>query len=503
MQTVTINRLSPPEPRFLARARAVPTRIAERLGLGAVAAACMAVFVVFPTYPNYDSYYSLLWGRELVHLQHLSFEAYRAPTEHPLAIVFGALLAPFGHAADRVMIACTLLSFVLLVWGVYRLARVSFNRVIGAMAAGLLVSRLDFGSLAIRGYIDIPYLAIVVWAAVLEAERPRRGLPVFLLLAMASLMRPEAWVLVALYFLWMAWHASWAERARYALLTAAGPVLWAAVDAAVTGDPLFSLHSTSGLATSLGRNKSLADVPDLLPHYLVQSIKAPVALAAVVGLLAALVLVPRRTVVPGILLASGIGTFALVGAAGLSVIARYLAVSQLMLIVFAAVLLGGFSMLEPGWWRRVWALAAVAVVIYGVVFTVTNVKPQSYLNDFAYRGTQHPALSALLERPVVRHALRCGRVSVPNHKLIPETRWVLDLPARSVIARSDPAQGWVGPARANAPAQHGLALFVLNRNGIMRLITQAKDDPSTQTPRPGFRFLAANTFYGTYVRCGG
>ena len=53
-------------------------------------------FLVYPTYPNYDSYYSLLWGREILHGDLPCFEAYRAPTEHPLAVLFGALLAPWA-----------------------------------------------------------------------------------------------------------------------------------------------------------------------------------------------------------------------------------------------------------------------------------------------------------------------------------------------------------------------------------------------------------------------
>ena len=72
------------------------TRALERAGLGALALAALVGFLVYPTYPNYDSYYSLLWGRELLGLDQLSFTAYRAPTEHPLAIAFGALLTPLG-----------------------------------------------------------------------------------------------------------------------------------------------------------------------------------------------------------------------------------------------------------------------------------------------------------------------------------------------------------------------------------------------------------------------
>ena len=50
---------------------------------------------------------------------------------------------------------------------------------------------------------------MVIWAAVLEFERPRRGGVVWLLLFAASLMRPEAWLLMGIYWLWMFGPATW------------------------------------------------------------------------------------------------------------------------------------------------------------------------------------------------------------------------------------------------------------------------------------------------------
>ena len=47
-------------------------------------------YFAFPTYPTYDSFYALLWGRDLLHLHMPDFSVYRGPTEHPLAIAFGA-----------------------------------------------------------------------------------------------------------------------------------------------------------------------------------------------------------------------------------------------------------------------------------------------------------------------------------------------------------------------------------------------------------------------------
>jgi hypothetical protein len=138
-------------------------------------------FFVYPTYPNYDSYYSLLWGREVLDLQLPGFEGFRVPTEHPLAIAAGALLSLFGEGGDRLWIALTFATYLWLVWGVYKLGRIAFTPLVGAVAAALLLTRFDFAFLAARGYIDVPYMALVVWAAVLEAQRPRRGAPVLLL----------------------------------------------------------------------------------------------------------------------------------------------------------------------------------------------------------------------------------------------------------------------------------------------------------------------------------
>jgi hypothetical protein len=210
------------------RTAALTTPVLERLGLGLLVLAAVVGFVMYPTYPNYDSYYSLLWGRELLALDQLSFTAYRAPTEHPLAIAFGALLVPLGDVADRVMVGFAVLSFIVLAAGVYVLAKTAFTPLVGATAAFLLVTRFDFPFLAARGYIDISYLAVVIWAAVIEARAPRRHpLVVLGLLAAAGLMRPEAWLLAGLYWLWLVPRASWVQRARYAALAAIGPLVWA------------------------------------------------------------------------------------------------------------------------------------------------------------------------------------------------------------------------------------------------------------------------------------
>ena len=106
-----------------------------------------------------------------------SSTGFRYPTEHPLAIAAGAILQLFGGWGDRLWVAMTLASFLVLIAGVYRLGRLAATPLVGAVAAALLMTRFDYPFLAARGYIDIPYMALVVWAAC-SRRAPRRGLPV-------------------------------------------------------------------------------------------------------------------------------------------------------------------------------------------------------------------------------------------------------------------------------------------------------------------------------------
>jgi hypothetical protein len=496
MASATITRPAPgPDP---AAGRRRPRWSWPLLALAVLALGTLIGFLVYPTYPNYDSYYSLLWGRELLHGVKPSFDGYRTPTEHPLAVAFGALLSIVGDPADRIMVGATLGSFVVLAAGLYRLARASFGTLVGLAAAALLCTRFDFPFLAARAYIDIPYLAFVVWAAALEAERPRRGTVVFVLLACAGLMRPEAWLLSGLYWLWCIVPATWPQRVTYSVLTGAPPVIWTALDWWATGDPKFSLTHTSGLAEELGRTSGgLADVPSTTVKFLKNLDKVPVFYAGILGLVIAVLLTPRRSRMPLALLVIGLGTFVLVGVAGLSVIDRYLLVPSLVVMIFAGVALGGWTMLRSGRARTIWAVGSVALIVYGVAFTATRVNLSTFTNELTFRGDSHDSLRALLNDPKVRAGLRCGPVSTPNHKLVPDSRWLLDASAGKVVARSD--------ASERSRIDRGVAIYAVNRQSLLRSGFTADDNSAEDTfnsiPMAGFTRVAVTPYYSAYVRC--
>ena len=497
MESATVERPLPGVSGLVGRARALPADTVAIWAFVTLAVVAIVGSFVWVTYPNYDSYYSLLWGRELLHLHPPSFEAYRAPTEHPLAVAFGVVLSMLGRHADRVMVLATLVSFVALVAGTYRLGSVSFTPFVGALAALLVLTRFDFPSLAVRAYIDIPFMAAIVWAGALEAARPRRGTPVFLLLGAAGLMRPEAWLLAGLYFLWMSWDASWHDRIRYALMTGIAPLVWVVTDFLATGDPLFSLSSTRDLAAELERTKSGADVLSALPDYLRTTVKTPVYFAGLLGLVAAVWRFPVRTAIPLVLFLAGSLTFLATGIAGLSVIVRYLLVPSVMLSIFAAVALGGWTMLAPGSRsRRLWSAGAAVIAVAGLAYTAFHPPSPTRFNDeLTFRGDQGSSLHALLDRRAVRDGLRCGPVSVPTHKLIPDVRWVLDLGQGEVVARSDRSK------RGRRKARHGVAIFPTGRTNVLRTGFAVNTPAITQVPRARFALIARDRYFAAYLSC--
>jgi hypothetical protein len=472
----------------------------EALALVALTVAAIVGFFVYPTYSNYDSLYSLLWGREILDGSLPSFDAYRAPTQHPLWVAICVPLAALGLAGDRILLAICVLSFVAMVAGMYRLGKASFGWVVGLVAALLVLSRLDFPFLAARGYIDIPYLALILWAAALEAARPRRGRAVWILLTLAGLLRPEAWVLAGLYGLWLAWGRPLREWVRVAAIVAIAPLLWALSDLIVTGDPLYSLHYTTESARQLGRRQSLLELPGVTLRFLAELTKPPVFVAALAGIVLAWRMARERLFVPATLFAWGTGTFLLVSLRGFSVINRYVLVAAIALMLFAAFAIAGFTRLPRGHRAvRPWAAGALLVVLAGVAYTALTFNPTYVDRELRLRGSVRHDLSAVLASAQVRAGRACGPISVPNHKLVADVRWLTGAGVSGVVARTDPAQ----------TARHlrgGVQLIVIGGTRFLKHpaygpFDQTEDSPLIQVPSPGFHRAKVGRFFSAYVRC--
>jgi hypothetical protein len=191
--------------------------------------------------------------------------------------------------------------------------------------------------------------------------------------------------------------------------------------------------------------------------------KVPVFYAGILGVVIAVLLTPRRARMPLALLVIGPGHLRArrpgraVGHRSLP--ARALAAGH--------GLRGrdprGWTMLRSGRTRTLWAVASVGLIIYGVAFTATRVNFSTFTNELTFRGDSHASLRTLLNNPKVRAGLSCGPVSTPNHKLIPDTRWLLDAPASKVIApqrraRALAHRSWCGHLRGQPPVAAALGL---------------------------------------------
>jgi len=510
MESATLTRRRPGSIR-LGRLRAVRAATWAKLGFAAMCVGALVGYFVYPTYPTYDSFYALLWGRDLLHAHLPDFRVYRGPTEHPLAIAFGAFCSIFGDGGARLMVLGSIASFVALVSGLYRLGRLCFGPLVGLVAGLLVLSRFFLENLAAQGYLDISYVALIVWAVVLEVERPRRGWPVFVLLAAAGLLRPDAWLLAGAYWL----SCVWPRRAKrislrtalgYTALAAIGPFVWVMVDLIVTGKPFYSLNSTAGLAQELGRTQGLAGVVGSVWTFLVRIDKLPVLLGAIVGMALAVWLTPRRVRTPLAALVLLLGVFVLEGAAGASVIDRYLLGAAVLLLLFCAVAIGGWSMLAPGTtMRRIWMAGAVLLVLYGTTAAATTLSLSSLRTTLAYHEDFHKGLAVVLHSPAVeREMRRCPLLTLPNNKLIPDARWILDtVDQHDIVARSQArAEVHKGSHTLENRIRRGsVAVYPLGSAVFYEAIVDVGDDPRDQVPEQGYHRIFTSRYYAIYGNC--
>jgi hypothetical protein len=391
------------------------------------------------------------------------------------------------------MLAVGLFAIGWLAVGLYRLGRESFAWPVGVLAAAIFATRVPPLNYGIRGYVDLPAVAFVVWAAVLEARRPRRGWPVLVLLGLAGLLRPEAWLFIAAYWLWLFPARGWRARAGLGLLAAAAPAIWLLSDLAVTGDALWSLHGTHELAGQLGRPTGIENVPRLLPRRLGEIVRLPELIAAVLGFVAALAWMRRRAVVPAAVLVLNGVAYVVLAVAGLPLLGRYLFLAGAMLSLFAAVAVFGWTAAFVGRRLRLpWRVGGLVVLAGILVFSPEQADRLSALrDDIAARQRVQADLNTLVRRPIVRAALaHCGTLYVPNHRPVPELAyWTGRRPARIVSAQ------------LRAPGRRGL--FVAPATpAVARLSILDPRDRTAPAARPrGFQELARNRSWVLYAGC--
>jgi hypothetical protein len=522
----------------------VPTRARNWLTpLAWVAGVSAVLLVVFPVgFPNYDTIYALVWGRELAHGVSPDYGAALPPTPHPLADLLGLITTPLGDGAIDVTMVIAYLSLGLVGYLVYRLGTLWFDRPIGALAALIVLTRAPYLSNGLRAYVDLPYIALCLGALVIESKRPRAGWPVLALLALAGLLRPEAWLFSIAYLAYLAFGPSQASanavaagagssrqlgpeaetrkpldradtqiaglirpaigRARGFLvsphgaalivLTLAAPIIWALFDWITTGSPTYSFTGTQETVETLKRQTGPVDLVLYGPRRLGEVLQWPGMVGALGGVVLGFAFLRRRSTLGLVATALALGGFALLGSAGLAIIARYTMLGGALLAIFVALALLGWRFLDAGHpWRRRWQVFAGLTVAMFVLWLPNQWDLDSTVkSDLSDQGTIERDLSDLVDTGAFTKPL-CGPVAVPNHRAIPRLAFGLEVKPTEIISASEdgiPDRGYfLDPA-----SPFVIHNFILDPNDPTRLET---------TVPHGFHRVAANNSWILYRRC--
>lgn len=464
---------------------------------------------------NYDTLYALAWGGQLSRGSTPAYGVPIAPTPHPLAEALGVVLAPLGpHGAIEVTIALAFIALAVCAWIVYELGAQWFGRAAGALAALLLITRVPVISYGVRAYVDIPYLALVLAAVLVESRRPRAGWPVLALLAAAGLLRPEAWVFSGCYWLYLiawpayrskieesamkgkGWEGGWLNTGRprgevawLTLLTLSAPLVWMASDLAITGNPLWSLTNTQHTAEELDRVTGIANVPEYIPRRIGEILRPPVLVGAALGGVLSVWWLWSRARLAAIVGVIAVIVFALLAAAGLPINTRYAFLASAILCVFCGAGVFGWTRLPRGDPRRRWWMAGAAIVAIGLIAYA----PSQYdgmhteLRKLATQQRIEDDLVALVNAGKI--SLRCGPVGVPNHAPIP---------LLSLYLKTSPAN--IISAQAH-PIEYGTYLDPASHEVETDYVLDPHDPHLPVSVPPGFAESATNRSWLVFTRC--
>jgi hypothetical protein len=340
---------------------------------------------------------------------------------------------------------------------IYRLGAEWFGRAAGALAALIFLTRVPVLSYSVRAYVDIPYLLLVLGALLVESRRRRAGAPVLALLALAGLLRPEAWAFSGLYWLYLTdWMPSFLrariggdasrpgvatrprrtrqEIACLTLLAAAAPLVWVLSDLVVTGQPLWSLTNTRQTADELGRKTGIANVPEYIPRRIGEILRPPVLVGAALGGVLSLLWLRRRALLGAAVGVLAVVVFAVFATIGLPINTRYAFLAAAILSVFCGAGAFGWTCLQRGDPRRRWWMAGGALVLAALL----AYSPSQYrsahreLDKLAAQQSIEGDLLALVDDHSIN--LRCGPVGVPNHAPIPLLALYLETSPKNIVS---------------------------------------------------------------------
>jgi hypothetical protein len=309
---------------------------------------------------GYDAWAWMVWGRELAHLD---LATTGGPSFKPLPVLVIAPLSVLGGAAPAVwlaaMRACAFASLALS----YRLGARLAGAGAGAVAAIGLALSADLYRTALLGSAEPALMALTLGAV--DRHLAGRRAWALVLVAIAGLIRPEAWVVLAAYgaFLWL---REPRLRPLVAVAVVLAPALWLGLDWAGSGDPL---HASSTATEATEGSAAHASVPALeVARRAADAVIVPTLVLAGVGVVAAARRRDRRVLALAALAIAWIAIVAVMAEAGFTGTRRYLAAPAAAICVVSGAGLAWLLSAVPRGRARVAAACAVVALSLAPAF---------------------------------------------------------------------------------------------------------------------------------------
>lgn len=147
------------------------------------------------------------------------------------------------------------------------------------------------------------------------------------------------------------------------------------------------------------------------------------------------------------------------------------------LCVLAGYAVMGFATLEPGPQRTRWRAAAYGALAVGIAFLALKAGSFGALrSELRFIERTHDEVSALVAAPRVRAGMRCGALTFPTYRLVPDARWRLHADADEVRTRA-------GPDATSQRSPGAVAVYIAGDAKFVRRFGRA-DGVSRATNRP-------------------
>jgi hypothetical protein len=407
----------------------------------AVAAALAGVLsLVVPATLGYDAWAWMVWGRELAHFD---LSTTGGPSFKPLPVLIGAPLSLLGGIAPSAWLAgvraCAVVALVL----AYRLGARLGGPVAGAAAAISLALSADLYRTALLGSAE-PALIVCALAAVDRHLDGRRGWALALV-AVAGLIRPEAWVLLGAYGLYV-WLRDPALRPLVAVAVVFPPALWLGLDWAGSGD---ALHGSSTATEATEGSAARASVPAFeVVRRAADAVIVPTLVLALGAVAEAARRRERRVLWIAGLAVAWIAVVAIMAEAGFTGTRRYLAAPAAALCVVAGV--GVAWLLAAPRTRRARMAMVAAVVVLSLVPALVRAREEARTLSVARsQADQLAELRRALSRAGGNAAVRqVGRPAI-NPWLQTALAWELEVrldDVQATWASSKRRPHWTPPA---------------------------------------------------------